>query len=91
MSENKYTQFLDDIPPMGIYKTLYSFWDSFGSYMGTKGTHPWSQGYPITSKIEGGPELPKNIEITEDDLMYPKAWGLPSLREVIASYYNDYY
>ena len=33
----------DNCPPMGIYETLYAFKDSFGSFMGTEGTHPWSQ------------------------------------------------
>ena len=48
----------DDCPPMGIYETLYAFRDSFGAFMGTEGTHPWSQGFPLTTQLEGGPELP---------------------------------
>jgi hypothetical protein len=36
----------DDCPPMGIYETLYAFRDAFGQFMGTQGTHPWSQGFP---------------------------------------------
>jgi hypothetical protein len=50
----------DNCPPMGIYETLYAFADSFGSFMGTEGTHPWSQGFPLTTPLEkfGGPELP---------------------------------
>ena len=39
----------DNCPPMGIYETLYAFRDSFGSFMGTEGTHPWSQGFPLTT------------------------------------------
>ena len=46
--------FLTHVPPMGIYETLYKFLNSFGTYMGEKGTHPWSQGYPLTSQIPGG-------------------------------------
>jgi len=44
----------DDVPPMGIYETLYAFHDSFGSFMGTPGTHPWSQGFPLTTQLEDG-------------------------------------
>ena len=36
----------DNCPPMGIYETLYAFRDSFGSFMGAEGTHPWSRGSP---------------------------------------------
>ena len=53
--------FLIHVPPMGIYETLYSFLNSFGTYMGEEGTHPWSQGFPLTTQIPGGPELPKSI------------------------------
>ena len=52
-SEN---DFLTHVPPMGIYETLYRFLNSFGTYMGEKSTHPWSQGYPLTSQVPGGPE-----------------------------------
>ena len=50
----------DDCPPMGIYETLYAFRDSFGQFMGTEGTHPWSQGFPLTTPLDhfDGPELP---------------------------------
>jgi len=47
----------DDCPPMGIYETLYAFRDSFGQFMGSPGTHPWSQGFPLTTPLPGGPEL----------------------------------
>ena len=50
--------FLTHVPPMGIYETLYAFLNSFGTYMGEEGTHPWSQGFPLTTQIPGGPELP---------------------------------
>ena len=81
----------DNCPPMGIYETLYAFNDTFGAFMGTEGTHPWSQGFPLTTQLEGGPELPKSVDVTWQDRFYPKAWGHPLLREAIANYYNSYY
>ena len=81
----------DDCPPMGIYETLYAFRDSFGQFMGTEGTHPWSQGFPLTTPLEGGPALPDSVEVTWEDRFYPKAWGHPRLREAIAAHYNDQY
>ena len=42
----------DNCPPMGIYETLYAFRDVFGSFMGTEGTHPWSQGFPLTRQLK---------------------------------------
>ena len=81
----------DDCPPMGIYETLYAFRDSFGQFMGTKGTHPWSQGFPLTTPLEGGPALPDSVEVTWEDRFYPKAWGHPRLREAIAAHYNGQY
>lgn len=83
----------DNCPPMGIYETLYAFRDSFGSFMGTQGTHPWSQGFPLTTRLEkfGGPPLPSSVDITWEDRFYPKAWGHPDLREAISGYYNDQY
>ena len=85
--------FLSHVPPMGIYETLYAFRDTFGSFMGTEGTHPWSQGFPLTSQLKkfGGPELPKSIDITWEDRLYPKAWGHPKLRDAIVVYYNTQY
>ena len=85
--------FLSHVPPMGIYETLYAFSDTFGSFMGTEGTHPWSQGFPLTSQLKkfGGPELPKSIDITWEDRLYPKAWGHPKLRDAIVEYYNTQY
>lgn len=87
----KKNSFINPTPPMGIYETLYAFQKAFGQYMGSPGTHPWSQGYPLTTQLPGGPKMPKYIDIKSDDLKYPKAWGLPSLRKAIASYYNHYY
>ena len=83
----------DNCPPMGIYETLYDFRDSFGSFMGTEGTHPWSQGFPLTTPLENfdGPSMPDSIDVTWEDRFYPKAWGHPKLRESIANYYNDQY
>ena len=78
---------------MGIYETLYAFRDTFGSFMGTEGTHPWSQGFPLTTPLEkfGGPALPDSVEVTWEDRFYPKAWGHPELREAIVDYYNSRY
>ena len=83
----------DNCPPMGIYETLYAFSDSFGSFMGTEGTHPWSQGFPLTTPLEkfGGPPLPSSVDVTPEDRFYPKAWGHPALREAIVDYYNSQY
>jgi len=76
---------------MGIYETLYAFRDSFGRFMGTEGTHPWAQGFPLTTRLAGGPALPDKVEVTWEDRFYPKAWGLPALREAIAKHYNSFY
>jgi len=83
----------DNMPPMGIYETLYDFADTFGQFMGTDGTHPWSQGFPLTVPLKkfGGPSLPDSVKVTPKDRFYPKAWGHPKLREAICRYYNDYY
>lgn len=81
----------DDCPPMGIYETLYDFRDSFGQFMGTAGTHPWSQGFPLTTQLEGGPPLPSSVDVSWEDRFYPKAWGHPLLRDAIAKHYNDFY
>ena len=61
--------------------------------MGTEGTHPWSQGFPLTTRLDrfDGPELPTSVEVTFEDRFYPKAWGHPLLREAIAAMYNDHY
>ena len=83
--------FLNYVPPMGIYETLYAFMASYGSYMGDPGTHPWSQGFPRTEQLPGGPPLPSSVPVNHLDLRYPKAWGLPALRETIANYYREFY
>ena len=83
----------DNCPPMGIYETLYAFRDAFGSFMGTEGTHPWSQGFPLTRRLEkfDGPPLPAEVKVTWEDRFYPKAWGHPMLRSSIVDYYNSRY
>lgn len=81
----------DHCPPMGIYETLYAFRDSFGQFMGSPGTHPWSQGFPLTTPLPGGPALPSSVDVTPDDRLYPKAWGHPLLREAIARHYNEFH
>ncbi len=82
---------LRQFPPMGVYETLFRFADATHNYMGEPGTHPWAQGFPLTSQVPGGPELPDSIAITATDRMYPKADGQPALREAIAAYYNEFY
>ena len=76
---------------MGVYETLFKFADATNKYMGDPGTHPWAQGYPLTTQIPGGPELPKSVEFEAIDLKYPKATGEPPLLEAIADYYNHFY
>jgi len=83
--------FLSYVPPMGIYETLYAFLASFGRSMGEPGTHPWSQGFPRTVQLPGGPALPTTVTVTSDHLKYPKAPGLPALREAVADYYRTHY
>ena len=76
---------------MGIYETLYAFLGAFGTYMGEPGTNPWSQGFPRTAPLPDGPELPSTVTVTSEHRKYPKAWGLPALREAIAAYYRQSY
>jgi len=82
---------LQQFPPMGVYETLFKFADATAKYMGDPGTHPWAQGYPLTTQLPGGPALPENISLKSTDLKYPKATGELELRERIAAYYNDHY
>jgi aminotransferase len=76
---------------MGVYETLFRFADATGTYMGEPGTHPWAQGFPITTPVPGGPPLPDRIRVSAADRMYPKADGQPPLRRAIAEYYNEFY
>lgn len=82
---------LMQFPPMGVYETLFKFADATAKYMGDAGTHPWAQGYPLTTQIPGGPPLPESIELDAADLKYPKATGEIELRSAIASYFNTHY
>lgn len=82
---------LRQFPPMGVYETLFRFAEVSHKYMGDPGTHPWAQGFPLTTQIPGGPALPDSIAISATDRMYPKADGQPPLREAIAAYYRDFY
>ena len=82
---------LRDFPPMGVYETLFRFADVSGQYMGDPGTHPWAQGYPLTTQIPGGPPLPTSVALDSSDFKYPKASGEPALLQAITNYYNDFY
>ena len=85
------SSFLTHVAPMGIYETLYAFQDVFGTPMGEPTTHPWSQGFPLTTQLPGGPPMPEHVQLDSTDLKYPKAWGQPELRDAIAGYYTHYY
>ena len=82
---------LRQFPPMGVYETLFRFAEVTRKYMGDPGTHPWAQGFPLTTRLPDGPPLPESIAITATDRMYPKADGQPPLREAIADYYRTHY
>lgn len=82
---------LQQFPPMGVYETLFKFAAATDRYMGDPGTHPWAQGYPLTTQLPGGPPMPAEIRLAPTDLKYPKATGEIELRERIAAYYNDHY
>jgi len=76
---------------MGVYETLFRFAEVTHRYMGEPGTHPWAQGFPLTTQLPGGPKLPSHVEISATDLKYPAATGQPELRQAIARMYNDHY
>ncbi|MBL8065002.1 MAG: pyridoxal phosphate-dependent aminotransferase [Chthonomonadaceae bacterium] len=78
-------------PPMGVYETLFKFLDATGQYMGTDGTHPWAQGFPLTSQLPGGPEMPTSISFSHSDLKYPQATGGIELLTALRDYYNHFY
>lgn len=44
-----------------------------------------------TVQLPNGPAMPRSVPVVPEDLMYPKAWGLPALREGIATYYQTFY
>jgi aspartate/methionine/tyrosine aminotransferase len=76
---------------MGVYETLFRFAEVTHRYMGEPGTHPWAQGFPLTTKLPGGPDLPEGVAVTALDLKYPAATGETRLRQAIASMYNEHY
>ncbi|HMP80829.1 MAG TPA: pyridoxal phosphate-dependent aminotransferase [Pirellulaceae bacterium] len=78
-------------PPMGVYETLYKFLDHAGVYMGSEGTHPWAQGFPMTTPVPNGPEIPLTIDFSPMDLRYPPATGGPELLQAICDYYIQHY
>jgi len=82
---------LRHFPPMGVYETLFKFAAATSKYMGEPGTHPWAQGFPLTTQLPGGPTLPDRVELTAADLKYPTATGNVELRRAIARYYNEFY
>jgi len=82
---------LREFPPMGVYETLFKFAAATHAYMGEPGTHPWAQGFPLTTQLPGGPPLPSRIDLVPTDLKYPKATGELELREAIARYYAEFY
>ena len=82
---------LSHFPPMGVYETLFKFLDATGKYMGTEGTHPWAQGFPLTTPIPNGPDMPTHIDFTYADLKYPQATGGAELLTALAAYYNRTY
>lgn len=82
---------LTHFPPMGVYETLFKFLDATGKYMGTEGTHPWAQGFPLTTPLPDGPEIPTRIEFTHADLKYPQATGGIELLAALRDYYNHFY
>ncbi|AIE83692.1 pyridoxal phosphate-dependent aminotransferase [Fimbriimonas ginsengisoli] len=78
-------------PPMGVYETLFKFLDATGKYMGTEGTHPWAQGFPLTTPLPGGPDIPTRIDFTHQDLKYPQATGGQELLVALRDYYRHFY
>lgn len=82
---------LIQFPPMGVYETLFKFLDATGKYMGTEGTHPWAQGFPLTTPVPGGPNIPTRIDFDHAHLKYPPATGGIELLTAIRDYYNHFY
>ena len=76
---------------MGVYETLFKFADATSKYMGEPGTHPWAQGFPLTTQLPGGPPLPDSVRFEPADLKYPTATGNLPLRQALADYYNRFY
>ncbi len=82
---------LTHFPPMGVYEILFKFLDATGKYMGTEGTHPWAQGFPLTTPLPDGPSIPTSIEFNYADLKYPQATGGIELLNALRDYYNHLY
>lgn len=78
-------------PPMGIYEVLFSFEDANGVYLGTEKTYPFAQGFPLTTRLPNGPELPNHVEFSALDMKYPSASGAPELLKAIRDYYAHFY
>lgn len=78
-------------PPMGVYETLFRFMDVCNCYMGEPGTHPWAQGFPVTTQLPGGPVLPGSVSFTSQDLKYPPATGIPPMLSAVQGYYRHFY
>jgi len=76
---------------MGVYETLFKFLDATGKYMGTEGTHPWAQGFPLTTPLPDGPDIPRQIDFDYADLKYPPATGGIELLTAVRDYYNHFY
>lgn len=89
--KSKIEPFIKHFPPMGVYETLFKFLDATGKYMGTEGTHPWAQGFPLTKQLPGGPGIPLSVEFSNADLKYPPATGGVELLEAICNYYKEFY
>ena len=83
--------FLNHFPPMGVYETLFKFQEATGKYMGDPDTRPWAQGFPLTTQLPGGPEMPSSVSFGPTDLKYPAATGVEPLRKAICDYYNHFY
>ena len=49
------------------------------------------QGFPLTTPLPGGPDIPKTISFEYQDLKYPPASGTNPLLYAIRDYYNHFY
>jgi aspartate/methionine/tyrosine aminotransferase len=88
---DEFVSALNYFPPMGVYETLFRFQDSTGKYMGSEGTHPWAQGFPLTSPLPNGPSIPTSVSYTHIDMKYPQATGQPELLDAVSNYYRHFY
>mmetsp|Transcript_20611 Transcript_20611/g.34678 ORF Transcript_20611/g.34678 Transcript_20611/m.34678 type:complete len:238 (+) Transcript_20611:85-798(+) len=82
---------LEPLPVTGIYETLFRFQEVTGTYMGTKPEHrPWAQGFPLTTPVPGGPDMPTSVSFTHMDLRYPSPTGQDPLLIALRDYYNHF-